>query len=62
MTYYIIYNNHEIYLSKQLQPNKPIYNLWQVVCRKVEKRESSLQAVLREVKEETDLKINKDNT
>jgi hypothetical protein len=38
----IIYNNHEIYLSKRLQSEKPMYNLWQIVCRKVEKEESPL--------------------
>jgi ADP-ribose pyrophosphatase YjhB (NUDIX family) len=45
-----------------LQPEKPIYNLWQVVCGKVEKGESSLQAALRKTKEETGLEIGKDNT
>ncbi|GET51058.1 hypothetical protein GLOIN_2v1772369 [Rhizophagus irregularis DAOM 181602=DAOM 197198] len=56
----ILYNNFEIYLSKRLQKNKMIYNLWQVVGGKVENRESSLQAVLRETKEETVLDIKKD--
>jgi 8-oxo-dGTP pyrophosphatase MutT (NUDIX family) len=45
-----------------LQPEKPMYNLWQVVCGKVEKGESSLQAVLRETEEETELEIGRDNT
>jgi ADP-ribose pyrophosphatase YjhB (NUDIX family) len=58
----IIYNNHGIYLSKRLQPEKPMYNLWQVVCGKVEKGESTLQAVLRETKEETGLEIGRNNT
>ncbi|EXX64785.1 gag-pol fusion protein [Rhizophagus irregularis DAOM 197198w] len=37
-----------------------MYNLWQVAGGKVENRESSLQAVLRETKEETALNIEKD--
>ncbi|CAB5179541.1 unnamed protein product [Rhizophagus irregularis] len=37
-----------------------MYNLWQVAGGKVENRESSLQAVLRETKEETALDIKKD--
>ena len=38
-----------------------MYNLWQVAGGKVEKGESSLQAVLRETKEETELDINKED-
>ncbi|PKB97704.1 hypothetical protein RhiirA5_384463 [Rhizophagus irregularis] len=49
-----------IYLSKQLQKDKTMYNLWQVEGGKVENRESSLQAVLKETKEETALDIKKD--
>ncbi|CAB5196282.1 unnamed protein product [Rhizophagus irregularis] len=56
----ILYNNFRIYLSKRLQKNKTMYNLWQVAGGKVENRESSLQAVLRETKEETALNIEKD--
>ncbi|PKK55224.1 hypothetical protein RhiirC2_803042, partial [Rhizophagus irregularis] len=56
----ILYNNFGIYLSKRLQKNKTMYNLWQVAGGKVENRESSLQAVLRETKEETALDIKKD--
>ena len=47
----ILYNHEGIYLSKRLQKDKPMYNLWQVAGGKVEKGESSLQAVLRETKE-----------
>ncbi|GBC12969.1 hypothetical protein GLOIN_2v1772369 [Rhizophagus irregularis DAOM 181602=DAOM 197198] len=56
----ILYNNFGIYLSKRLQRDKTIYNLWQVAEGKVENRESSLQAVLKETKEETALDIEKD--
>ncbi|PKY62228.1 hypothetical protein RhiirA4_488350 [Rhizophagus irregularis] len=56
----ILYNNFGIYLSKRLQKDKTMYNLWQVTGGKVENRESSLQAVLREIKEETALDIKKD--
>ncbi|PKC56609.1 hypothetical protein RhiirA1_500421 [Rhizophagus irregularis] len=49
-----------IYLSKQLQKDKTMYNLWQVAGGKVENRETSLQAVLKETKEETALDIKKD--
>ncbi len=57
----ILYDNEGIYLSKRLQKDKPMYNLWQVAGGKVEKGESSLQAVLRETKEETELDINKED-
>ncbi|RGB33553.1 hypothetical protein C1646_761542 [Rhizophagus diaphanus] len=56
----ILYNNFGIYLSKRLQKNKTMYNLWQVAGGKVENRESFLQAVLRETKEEIALDIKKD--
>ncbi|PKY33223.1 hypothetical protein RhiirB3_394636 [Rhizophagus irregularis] len=56
----ILYNNFRIYLSKQLQKDKTMYNLWQVEGGKVENRETSLQAVLKETKEETALDIKKD--
>jgi 8-oxo-dGTP pyrophosphatase MutT (NUDIX family) len=39
-----------------------MHNLWQVICGKVEKGESSFQAVLRETKEETGLEIGRNNT
>ena len=54
----ILYNNHGIYLSKRLQKEKPMFNLWQVAGGKVEVGESSLQAALRETKEETALEVN----
>ena len=38
-----------------------MYNLWQVAGGKVEKGESSLQAVFREIKEETGLEVNENN-
>ena len=38
-----------------------MYNLWQVAGGKVEKGESSLQAVLRETKEETGLDLAKED-
>ncbi|CAB5193851.1 unnamed protein product [Rhizophagus irregularis] len=44
----------------QIMKNKIMYNLWQVAGGKVENRESSLQAVLRETKEEIALDIKKD--
>jgi 8-oxo-dGTP pyrophosphatase MutT (NUDIX family) len=53
----VLYNNHGIFLSKRLQKDKPMFNLWQVAGGKVEKGESSLQAVLRETKEETGLQL-----
>ena len=57
----IIYNNHGIFLSKRLQKDKPMFNLWQVAGGKIERGESSLQAVLRETKEETGLEIPQEN-
>jgi len=57
----ILYNHEGIYLSKRLQKDKPMYNLWQVAGGKVEKGESSLQAVLRETKEETGLEVTKED-
>src|SRR5215469_10225494 len=53
----VLYNNHGIFLSKRLQKNKPMFNLSQVAGGKVEKGESSLQAVLRETQEETGLQL-----
>jgi 8-oxo-dGTP pyrophosphatase MutT (NUDIX family)/predicted aspartyl protease len=56
----ILYNNHGIFLSKRLQKDKPMFNLWQVAGGKVEKGETSLQAALRETQEETGLEITKE--
>ncbi|CAI2189467.1 13253_t:CDS:2, partial [Funneliformis geosporum] len=36
-----------------------MYNLWQTVCRKVEMGESSTTAIIREIDEETRIKLNK---
>ena len=57
----ILYNNHGIFLSKRLQKDKPMFNLWQVAGGKIEQGESSLQAVLREIKEETGLVVAKED-
>src|SRR5215469_11398446 len=57
----VLYNNHGIFLSKRLQKDKPMFNLWQVAGGKVERGESSLQAVLRETKEETGLQLAKED-
>jgi len=47
---YIIdkYNNVKIYLSKRIQKDKEMYNMWQSPGGKVEKGESSIQAIRRE--------------
>src|SRR5581483_11930117 len=46
-----------IYLSKRIQRDKEMCNLWQSPGGKVEKRESSVQATLRETKEETGIQL-----
>ena len=56
----ILFNNQEIYLSKKCQKNKEMYNLWQVSGGKVELGESSVQATIRETKEETGLQVEKE--
>ena len=57
----ILYNNKGIYLSQRCDPKKEMYNLWQVPGGKVERGESSIQAVLRETQEETGVKLEKNN-
>jgi ADP-ribose pyrophosphatase YjhB (NUDIX family)/predicted aspartyl protease len=57
----ILYSDMGIYLSKRCQPSKEMYNLWQVPGGKVERGESSIQAVIRETQEETGIKIEKEN-
>ena len=54
----IIYNNQGIYLSKRIQRNKEMYNMWQAPGGKVEERESSIQATLRETLEEISIPLN----
>ena len=54
----IIYNDKGIYLSRRIQKNKDMYNMWQVPGGKVEERESSIQATLRETLEETGIPLN----
>ena len=49
--------NRGIYLSKRLQKNKEMYDLWQSPGGKVEKGETSAQAAIRETLEETGLQI-----
>ena len=46
-----------IYLSKRIQKNKEMYNLWQSPGGKVERGESSVQATIRETLEETGIKL-----
>jgi ADP-ribose pyrophosphatase YjhB (NUDIX family) len=53
----ILYNNHGIFLSKRLQKDKPMFNLWQVAKGKVERVELSLQVMLRETQEKTGLQL-----
>ena len=54
----IIYNDKGIYLSRRIQKNKDMYNMWQVPEGKVEEGESSIQATLRETLEETGIPLN----
>ena len=49
----IIYNEYGIYLSRRIDPEKEMYQLWQSPGGKVEKDETSKQAVIRETYEET---------
>ncbi|CAI2201464.1 237_t:CDS:1, partial [Funneliformis geosporum] len=56
----ILYDNKGIHLSKRIDPKKEMYNLWQTVCGKVEMGESSTTAMIREIDEETGIKLNKD--
>jgi len=60
---YIIdeYNNVKIYLSKRIQKDKEMYNMWQSPGGKVEKGESSIQAVRRETLEETGIHLEEED-
>ncbi len=49
----IIYNEYGIHLSRRIDPEKEMYQLWQSPGGKVEKDETSKQAVIRETYEET---------
>ena len=55
--YIINGNNIGIYLSKRTQKTKEMYNMWQSPGGKVEKKESSAQATLRETFEETGIQL-----
>ena len=58
----IMFNQEGIYLSQRTQPGKVMYGLWQVPGGKVEDKETSLEAVLRETQEETGIKLNENQT
>ena len=53
----ILYNDKGVYLSERIQENKEMYGLWQSPGGKVEKGETSEEAVLRETAEETDIEL-----
>jgi 8-oxo-dGTP pyrophosphatase MutT (NUDIX family) len=53
----IIYNNKGIYLSERTCSNKEMYKMLQALGGKVEKGESSIQAAIRETKEETGIEL-----
>ena len=53
----ILYNDKGVYLSERVQENKEMYDLWQFPGGKVEKGETSEEAVLRETAEETDIEL-----
>src|SRR5215212_9975376 len=57
----IIYNDQGIYLSKRIQRNKEMYNMWQASGGKVKERESSIQATLRETLEEIGIPLNRED-
>jgi len=57
----ILYNNNGIYLSKRLQTNKEMYDMWKVPGGKVDKGESSTQATIRETLEETGISLKKED-
>ena len=53
----LINKEGDIYLSKRSKELEVMPGLWQTVCRKTEKNESSIRACERETYEETGLKI-----
>jgi hypothetical protein len=44
-----------------LQFGKLMYNLWQIVCSKIKRGKSSLQAAFKEIKKKMGLEIGEDN-
>jgi predicted aspartyl protease len=52
----VLYDHEGIKMSLRTDWDKPIYNMWQTPGGKVEKGETSMQAALRELKEETGIK------
>ena len=56
----ILYDDEDIYMSQRINPNKPMYLKYQVSCGKTEPEEMGIDAVYREIAEETNLIIAKD--
>ncbi len=53
----ILCDDEGVYMSQRINPNKPMFLKYQVVCGKVEAKESGTQAAQRETLEETGLNI-----
>ena len=53
----ILYNNIGIYLSKRIQVQKEMYNMWQAPGGKIERGESSVQVAIRETEEEIGIQL-----
>ena len=53
----ILHDEEGVYMSQRKHPNKPMYLKYQVLCGKVERGETSLEAAQRETQEETNLRI-----
>jgi 8-oxo-dGTP diphosphatase len=56
----IMFNKEGIYLSQRTCPEKVMHKLWQVPGGKVENKETSLEAILRETHEETGVQLKRD--